>query len=213
MRRVLFILILFNTLRGAIVLDRIAVIVGKHVIKESDINRDLRMTGFLNRAPLSFSTMDKRQSAERLVDQEIIRQEIISGGYQRPAESEANTLEAQLRKDRFGGSQTRLEDELTRYALTEKQLHDALLWQLTVLQFIDQRFRVGVIVTDEEIRAYYDQHAAELRRQYPSNGSFEALEPKIRSLLEGRQVNQNFEEWLKDARNRYQIDYKQGAFQ
>lgn len=81
MRRAVLVLSLFNILlQGAIVLDRIAVIVGKHVIKKSDIDRDLRVTEFLNRQPLSLISTVKRQSAERLIDQEIIRQEIITGG-------------------------------------------------------------------------------------------------------------------------------------
>ncbi len=208
-----FVAILFNPLQGATVLDRIAVIVGKHVIKESDINRDLRVTEFLNREPLSLSPAAKRKSAERLIDQEIIRQEIITGGYQRPPQSEATALEAQLRKDRFGGSDARLQRELARYGLTKEQLCDELLWQLTVLRFIDQRFRVGALVSDEDLRAYYDQHLSELRRHYPANSSFDAVAPKIRSLLEGERVNQNFDEWLKEARSRYKIEYKQGAFE
>ena len=213
MRGAVFILILFNTLQAATVLDRIAVIVGKHVIKQSDINRDLRVTEFLNRVPLDLSAAARRQSAERLIDQEIIRQEIITGGYERPAESEAMALEAKLRQDRFGGSESRMQQELARHGLSEQQLRDELRWQLTVLRFIDQRFRVGVIVMDEEVRTYYDQHVAELRRQYPANSSFEALEPNIRSLLEGERVNQSFDQWLKEARSSYQIDYKQGAFE
>jgi len=40
--------------QGKAVYDRMAVVVGKHTIKLSDIYRDLRVTGFLNRqaAPL-----------------------------------------------------------------------------------------------------------------------------------------------------------------
>lgn len=43
------------TARGAIILDRIAVIVGNRVIKTSDIDRDIRLTAFLNRAKAEFS--------------------------------------------------------------------------------------------------------------------------------------------------------------
>ncbi len=213
MRYAASILILSSALWGVVVLDRIAVIVGKHAIKESDIELDLRLTEFLNREPLNLRPGSKRQSAERLIDQEIIRQEILMGGYKRPAESEADALLEQLKRDRFVGSDSRLQDALARYSLTKQQLRNQLLWQLTVLRFIDQRFRVGVVVTDEEVRAYYDQHLSELRRQYPANNSFEALADKIRSALEGERVNQNFNEWLAEARHNYQIDYKQGAFE
>jgi peptidyl-prolyl cis-trans isomerase SurA len=213
MRIAASILILSSALWGVVVLDRMAVIVGKHAIKESDIQLDLRLTEFLNREPLNLSPAAKRQSAERLIDQEVIRQEIIMGGYQRPAESEADALLEQLKKDRFGGSESRWEEALARYGLTKEQLRDRLLWQLTVLRFIDQRFRVGVVVTDDEVRAYYDQHLSELRRQYPNNYSFEALAPKIRATLEGERVNQNFNQWLEQARSSYRIEYKQVAFE
>jgi hypothetical protein len=192
-------------------LDRIAVTVGKRVIKTSDIDLDLRLTAFLNREPVRNDADNKRRSAERLIDQEIIRQEIISGGFRRPAEGQAAALEAQLTRDRFGGSEARLRDELMRYGLSESDLREQLLWQLTVLSFIDQRFQAGAVITDEDIRSYYDQHLADLRRQNPQASSYETLEPQIRKLLEGERVNQSFNQWLSQARSLYRIEYKQEA--
>jgi len=204
---------LAGALDAVVVLDRMAVIVGKHVIKTSDIDWDLRLTAFLNRQPLNFSPTTKRQSAERLIDQEIIRQEIVTGNYKRPPDSDAVALLNNLRRDRFGGSDAATREALQRYGITEDQLRAQLLWQLTVLRFIDQRFRPAIIVSDDEVRAYYDQHLAELRRQYPTDNSFEALEPKVRSLIEGQRINQNLEEWLAEARKSTRIEYRQEAFQ
>jgi hypothetical protein len=87
------------------------------------------------------------------------------------------------------------------------------LWQVTVLRFIDERFRPGVLVTDEETCSYYNQHLAELKRAYPQNNTFEVLAPKIRASLEGERVNQDFVEWLERERKRTHIEYRQGAFQ
>jgi hypothetical protein len=213
MRRFVLLLMIASVSSAVVVLDRMAVIVNKHVVKTSDIDRDLRVTEFLNREPWNFSPQAKRQSAERLIDQEIIRQEIVTGNYRRPPDSDAAALEAQLRRDRFGGSDLRMREALQRYGITEDQLRVQLLWQLTVLHFIDQRFRPAVIVTDEEVRAYYDQHLAELRRQYPDDNGFEALAPKIRTLLEGQRINENFNQWLEQARKRARIEYRQEAFQ
>lgn len=198
---------------GAVVIDRIAAIVGRQVIKASDIDRDLRLTAFLNREQPDFSGGAKRKSAERLIDQAIIREEVANGGYSRPTEADASGLLRQLRQDRFGGSEARLKEALSRYRLTEAQLRAHLVWQLTVLRFIDQRFRPGVLITDEDLRAYYDRHLAELKREYPGNDSLEALEPKIRASLEGERINQSFGEWIKQARGRNRIEYRQGAFQ
>lgn len=212
-RLVLLLMLGAGVSNAVVVLDRMAVIVGRHVIKTSDIDWDLRVTAFLNREPLSVNPQAMRQSAERLIDQEIIRQEIVSGNYRRPLESDATTLETQLKRDRFGGSDVRMRDELQRYRITESQLRAQLLWQLTVLRFIDQRFRPAVIVTDEEAHAYYDQHLAELRQQHPADNSFEALEPKVRTLVEGQRINENFNQWLEQARKGTRIEYRQEAFQ
>jgi hypothetical protein len=200
-------------LSGAVVLDRIAVIAGTHVIKLSDIDQDIRLTDFLNRVPLNLSPAARREAAERLITQQIIRDDIVSGGYRRPPESEAVQLEADLNRDRYDGSEQRLRDVLKLYGLTEPELREQLLWQITVLQFIDQRFRGGVVVTDDDVRGYYDQHIADLRRQYPKDSSFEALAPRIRTTLEGQRVNQGLNEWLDQTRKSERVEFKQGAFE
>jgi hypothetical protein len=213
MRSALALLIVSNLCGAAVVLDRMAVIVSKHVIKTSDIDRDLRVTEFLNRQPLDLSPEAKRKSVERLIDQEIIRQEIVTGAYRRPSEADAAAFEKQLQNDRFRGSAAALREALGKYGLTEEQLREALLWQLTVLRFIDERFRASVLVTDDEVKTYYDQHAAELRKENPGTPTFEALRNKIRDSLEGERINQNFNEWLEQARKRYRIEYRQEALQ
>jgi hypothetical protein len=217
MRGLLAIVVVFMplssmTLWGEVVLDRIAVIAGTHVIKASDIDRDIRLTDFLNREPLKITPATKREAAERLITQDIIRQEIISGSYQRPAEGEGAALEVQLQRDRFSNSSQRMHEELQKYGLTESELRERLLWQITVLQFINQRFRVGVVVTDEDIRSYYDQHAAEMRKQQPNAVALEALAPKIKEVLEGERINKSFDEWLDQTRQGYRVEYKQEAF-
>ncbi len=213
MYRTISLLLLVSAATAGIIVDRMVVIVGKHVIKTSDIERDLRLTEFLNREPLKVNSDEKRRSAERLIDQEIIRQELLAAGFRRPDDTSASDLDVQLRQERFQGSQQRLREALGGYGLTAEQLHDQLVWQLTVLSFIEQRFRAATLLTNEDLRSYYDQHLAELRRQYPQDNSFETLEPKIRASLEGERVNQNFTQWLEQSRKRYHIEYKQEAFQ
>jgi hypothetical protein len=211
--RFIYALVIVSALRAGDVIDRIAVIAGKHVIKASDIDRDLRVTDFLNRVPVNFNATAKRQSADRLIDQQIIRDEVIMSSYNSATDADAEAMVEQLRKERYAGSDARLRQDLTRYGLTEDQLRVQLLWQLTVLRFIDQRFRPAALVTDEEVRAWYDQHLTDLKRQNPHDNSFDTLAPKIRSSLEGERINQQFETWLKDARGRARIEYREGAFQ
>jgi len=207
MRTLGALLFLFAASGFAEVIDRIAVIAGKAVIKTSDISRELRVTSFLNREPLAVTPAARRKAADRLIDQAIIREQIQRGGYTMPSEEDAANFMQQIRRDRFAGSDTRMRQDLTKYGLTEEQLKQHLSWQLAVLRFIDQRFRPGVMVTDEEVRQQYDQQS---NRQ---NTTFEAAEPKIRELLESKRVDANFDRWLIDTRKRSSIEFKKEAFQ
>jgi parvulin-like peptidyl-prolyl isomerase len=206
MRDLMLAFMMACALEGRTVIDRIAVIVGKHVIKSSDTDLDLRVTAFLNREPLREDAAAKKKSAERLIDQEIIRQEIATGGYSRASDADVNALVAQIRQNNYGNSETRMAQALRQYGLSEEQLRAQLLWQLTVLRFIDQRFRPGVLVTDEEVRSYYEQHRAQFK------GDFESSAAAVRSILEGEQINRQFEQWLADARKRTTIEYREEAF-
>jgi hypothetical protein len=118
-----------------------------------------------------------------------------------------------LLQDRFGGSAARMKDSLSEYGLGADQLRMQLQWQLDVMKFIEERFRPGVLVTDDEVRSYYDARQADLKRQFPQLKTYEALAPKIRTSLEGERLNGNFEQWLIQVRQRNRVEYRKGAFQ
>jgi hypothetical protein len=194
-------LVLVSAAYGAVVIDRIEVVVDKHAVKLSEIERDARVTEFLNRQPLNLSAEAKRQAANRLVDQQLIRNELTTGGYGRASDANTDAMLQQIRRERFAGSDARLKQALAPYGLTEDQLRSQLLWQLTVLHFIDERFRPGVLVTDDQVKSYYDQHATLHRVAY------DKAAPQIRETLEGEQINQQFDAWLDDARKSTKIEF------
>lgn len=213
LRRLHWVLIAAGTMWGSVVIDRIAVIVATHAVKTSDIDRDLRATQFLNGERPDFSTDARRKAAERLIDQTLIRDQIERGGYARPGAADVERMLTRLRQERFGGAGPRMQAELSRYGLTEEQLRTQLQWQSEVLQYIEQRYRPGVLVTEEEVKSYYDAHLADLKRQFPQVKTYEGMALKIRASLEGERLNQNFEQGLSAARKRTRIVYRQGAFQ
>jgi hypothetical protein len=196
----------------AAIVDRIAVVVGMRVVKTSDIDRELRVASFLNRQALDESSAAMHRAAERLIDQELVRQDLLNGQYSQPTDKDAAEFLEQLKRDRFRGSDSQFQAELTRHHLTEDQLRRQLLWQLTVLRFIDQRFRPGILVTDEDVDAYYQQHRAELQKANPRESSLEALAPQIRETITGDRINQAFEEWLAETRRGVRIEYRPQAF-
>src|ERR1051326_1268391 len=91
-------LLLLTPIRADI-MDRIAVAVGNRAIRESQIDRDVRLTAFLNGTPLDENGASKRKAADRLIDQTVIRSEIAKGTYPSPSEAEVNSTLAKI-KDR-----------------------------------------------------------------------------------------------------------------
>ena len=120
-REALLVLSLVSLTSGAVVVDRVAIIVGRRVVKSSDIDRDLRCSQFMNGEPLNVSPAAKQEVAERLITQELIRQEIMNGDWSKPSDAAIQAFVAKIQKDRFGGSESAMTSALASYGLTSEQ--------------------------------------------------------------------------------------------
>jgi hypothetical protein len=209
MARLAYALVLAAVPANSVIIDRIAVIVGKHVIKDSDIVRDIRVVAFLNRERPSFSPAARKQCAGRLIDQEFIRQELSLGAYPLATPAEASELLDKLRASR-SSSPVDWTDQLLQAHLTESELRSALAWQLSVLRFISLKFRPGVFIPEEQLRQYYAAHRAELEAANPNRpATFDGLRQTIETTLAEDRVNQLFYEWLDEKRKEARIIYRE----
>jgi hypothetical protein len=205
----LFILATFTA--ETTIIDRIAIIVYNVVVKDSDINRDIRVVSFLNQQKLNFDLQTRREAANRLIDQSIIQREIQVGEYQVPSESDTEQLYQKIQHER-APTPAAFQRQVAAYGLTAEDLKSYLQWQLTVLRFIDQRFRPAVLVTDEDIEQYYREHLSQFRD--PRTG-----EPKsppevrndVREAFTNERINQQFETWINARRKSAKIQYREEA--
>jgi parvulin-like peptidyl-prolyl isomerase len=132
---------------AAAVVDRIAVAVDNHAIKESEIDRDMRLTAFVNGTPLDEGAASKRKAADRLIDQTLIRAEIAKGSYAVPPDAEIGNVLAKIKQVRFHNN-AEYEQALKTYGLSELDLRSQIAWQIQVLRFVDQRFPRGTPAAD-----------------------------------------------------------------
>lgn len=190
---------------SAVIIDRIAIIVNKNIIKDSDIDRDIRVTDFLNRAALSFSDAARKKAANRLLTQQFIRREIRIGDYPGATSQQADKELSDLIANRFK-TQATFQRALRRYGLTKTELEMYFQWQLTVLDFIGARFKPAVYVTGKDVRTYYDVHAAALAKKYPGKSPTQ-LRKETRDILTGEEVNKQFYSWLDQQRKNAKIQY------
>ncbi len=198
---------------AADLLDRIAVSVGNRVITTSDIDREIRINAFLAGAKPDFAPAARRATAERMVEQTLVRRELETSRYPIPAASEIEPALDDFKRTQFAG-----EDEYRRalesYGITEQDVKDQLLWQRTLLMFLGVRFRSGVQVTADEIRDYYDR-VVEPAAKAAHPGQVPTLEnyrEQIEEKLTGDRVDRDMDAWLREGRKRTEIIYHDEAF-
>jgi hypothetical protein len=170
--------------------DRVAVVVGETVFTESEVLEEVRVTEFLNGETLDLSPQKKREAGERLVDQQLIRQEMEIGGYPSATQTEVESTLRDFEKLR-SPNPAAFHAELQKYGITEEQLKKHLEWQLAALRFTEARFRVGVPAA--------------------SSGSADRL--RAGSVPIATSVDDQMDAWLKQARSTTRIEFKKEAFQ
>ena len=189
-------LALFGFLAAALVtgraqvIDRIAVTVGADVFTETEVLEQLRLTALLNGQKPDESPAARRQAADRLVEQDLIRREMTESQYPKPDASESQQMLQVFKRSRFAG-EAEYRQALARYQVTENALKARLLWQLTALRFTDLRFRSGV--------------APAAAKQ----GAARSLEEPA----DQADVDRKLDAWLKEARTRTRIRFRKEAFE
>jgi hypothetical protein len=202
-------LLLIACIASAVIIDGIAVIIDNRIVKESDIKRDIRVTSFLNNENPDFSVASQRKALNRLIDQLFIRREIEVGGYPTATLQQADQQLERLKKERFR-TEAAFRQALRTYDLSELELRTQFQWQLTVLRFIDVRFKPAVLITGDEIAKYYRDHFAALRREYPGK-SVDDLHDRIRQMLTDEKVNQQFFTWLEEQRRTIKVEFREAS--
>jgi hypothetical protein len=208
--RVLTCFMLLSSAALAVIIDRIAIVIENRIVKDSDIRREIRVTSFLNKETPDLSLSSEKKAANRLIDQVFIRREIEIGDYPAATLQQADQQLEKLKRERFR-TEAGFEQALRRYNLTSLDLRTQFQWQLTVLRFIDIRFKPAVLISDDEIEKYYHEHAAALRREYPSKSSLADLRAEIREILTNEKVNQQFFAWLDDQRKGTKVQFLQAS--
>ena len=190
-------------------LDRVAVTVGKFVISEQDLLRDIRISAFLDGSVPDFRGPQKRKTAERLIDQYLVLQDAAETRAALPSAESTAALLAPL-KARYTSEPEYLA-ALAKAQISDAGLRAHLLAGLRMLRYTSVRFRPQMQVSEEGLRAYYDA----LMEQNPNGPaqSFEENRSQVEKLLTDQQTMQSLDDWLKMMRAESQIRYREAVFQ
>ncbi len=191
--------------RGEII-DRIAASVGNKVITASDLDRALRAAAFQDGLQPDFSPERKRAAAEAMIEQKLIQTELSNSRYPLPDPAELVPAIEQFKKAHYKDDQ-QYRATLAEYGITEADFKELLLWQRTLLLFIQVRFETGVQLADGDVEQYFTntvKPAAEAA--HPGQPvSLEDYRDQIERKLTGQRADQQMDIWLRDVRRRTNV--------
>jgi peptidyl-prolyl cis-trans isomerase SurA len=205
-------LLLFPTVLPSEIIDRIVITVGNEVITQSQLDNEMRVTAFLNRENLDLTADAKKRAAGRLIEQALVKREMDLSRYPVPDLKDASASLETLQAMYPNGSE--FQAALESYGVTLDELTHRLWWQLTLLRFIEYRFRPGIQIPAADVQAYYRQQVS----QWEQKGiqpvpTMEESHDQIEEILTQQRIDEALEQWIKDTRTQVTIAYRDPALQ
>ncbi len=195
-------------LRAGEIIDRIVATVNGHAILLSDWDEELRYEALVNRRTLaSLTPADRKGTLGRLIDQELLREQMEGISFPRATPEQIDQQLAQIRKqvsEAAGDGAWR--SLLARYGFTESEFRERVAAQLDTLRFLDLRLRPSVHIDATSIENYYrEKLLPELRRTGAAEVPLSEVSPKIEELLAQERMDQLLADWLRDLRQQSSI--------
>jgi peptidyl-prolyl cis-trans isomerase SurA len=185
------------------VVDRIVATVNGHVILQSEWDEELSYEAVLAGKQLTAFTDDDRKAAlDRLIDQELLAEQMATANFAKASETDAEAQVAQAR-NQSGNAWT---GALAEFRLTEKEVVDHVRRQLDVMRLVDARLRPAVQIDSGSVEAYYrDQFVPQLQRTGSAKVALDDVSDKIRDLLTEQRVNELLVSWLHTLRSEGEV--------
>ncbi len=202
-------------LTAGTIVDRIVATVNGRIILQSDWEDAQRFEAFTSNRPLEqLANADRKACLDRLIDQELLREQIRSADFQHASDEEVNQRIADIRKTYvLAVNDDAWRAALARYDLTEGQIRERISAELDVLRIVDARLRASVNIDSKSIESYYNQ---ELLPQLRQSGGKEVpladVTPKIKELLTQQKMNELLLVWLQSLRAGSNIHTEASSF-
>jgi hypothetical protein len=195
--------------RAGQVIDRIVATVNGHIILQSDWDEALCYEALLNGRTLSQFTEDERKAVlDRLIDQELLGEQMKSAFFQHASESEAAARVASARKQYPEAANAEgWQAVLNRFRLSEKDLVGHVQQQIDLMRLVDSHLRPVVQIDSKSIEQYYrEKFVPQLKQSGAGEVALADVSEKIRELLTEEKVNELMVSWLQSLRSESKVN-------
>ena len=190
---------------GQTIIDRIVATVNGHIILQSDWDDELDYEAFTAGKPLQEFTTEQRKAAlDRLVDQELLRQQMPDNDPQ--LEISEQDISARVQEVRKQSPAAETDQAwralLARYNLSEDDLRKHVVMQVKILRLIDEHLTSTIQIDDKNIEDYYNQtFLPQLRKKGMKEPTLAEVTRKIREILTQQKLNDALKEWMQNLRD------------
>jgi hypothetical protein len=202
-----------NSSASPVVLDRAVAVVNKHVILSSDLDDEIRLSVLdANNTPQDELT--RQQALDQLISRTLIEQQIRQEDMPaiEPSPEEVNARLHEIRTElpvcvrQNCASDAGWKAFLVAHGLTAERVEAYLRYRLEILRFIEQRFRQGIQISQQQIETYY--HDTLLPEYTPGETipPLDQVAPRIQEILLEQQVNVLFDNWLTNLRQQGDVE-------
>jgi peptidyl-prolyl cis-trans isomerase SurA len=194
----------------AVPLDSVAAVVNGQAILSSDIDDDVQLS-VLDPAQ---GGMTLQRALDELISRALIQQQIRREDLPaiQPTAAEVTARVEEIRKQLPACVRADCSTDagwkafLAAHQLTQYRVEAYLRNRMQVLRFIEERFRQGIQISDQQIESYYHDT---LLPQYPAGASVPPLNQvssRIEEILLEQQVNELFDSWLDNLRSQGDVE-------
>jgi peptidyl-prolyl cis-trans isomerase SurA len=190
-----------------VTLDRVVAIVNGDLVLESDVDLEARFAAF---QPFSETgPMSRDKLIDRLINRTVILQQMAQQPEPPIPDADVDAELNTLRKDIPSCAASHCETEagwekfVADHGFTIPELRDRLRLRMEALQFIEERFRAGILDTipQTQIDDYYKNTMLPVyQKEKVAAPPESSVEDRIREILLQQQVNRLLDDWLTSLR-------------
>jgi len=184
------------------IVDRVVTSVNGHVVLQSDWEQEVAFEAFSSaRDPDSFTLTERNAALDRLIDQELLREQ-LRPSQPVPAEQVAARV-AEVRKLYADcATDEAWHAKLQRYGLTQSSLEKRLGDQIQLMNLVEDRLRPSIQIDQQAVETYYnDQLLPDLKRAGSRATPLPEVYGQIKDLLAERKMNELLSGWLASLRS------------
>ena len=187
------------------IIDKVVAVVGEGVITASEVEEQLRLEALFNRDPVDLSKEKRRHALTRLIDRRLVEREVVAKNFPVVTADDVAKEVAVLER-RMTRNGVVFDQELESHGLTRKDVKQFLVRQANFEQFVAFRFKTGMQVSPEAVRAYYEESfVPEVQRLQAEAPPLEEIYDEMAALVMDESAESMLEVWLKETHARTRV--------